>query len=158
MLEQALKADSFRAKHNRKSTKALFERIKAEGYDGGYSQLTAFIRSWRGEQGKWALCTLDVRTRRGLSVRLERRRSANRRSVSTDPGLPHEAVCQSRILVGGVSQPRPRDVVRCQYPLVWCVRWGATSRHLQQHEDRCRQGEGPHGQYSVCLNVRALFI
>ncbi len=51
-LEQALKADSFRAKHNRRSAKALFEQIKAEGYDGGYSQLTAFIRSWRGEQGK----------------------------------------------------------------------------------------------------------
>lgn len=38
--------------HNRRSTKALFEQIKAEGYDGGYSQFTAFIRSWRGEQGK----------------------------------------------------------------------------------------------------------
>lgn len=42
-LEQALKADSFRAKHNRRSAKALFEQIKAEDYDGGYSQLTAFI-------------------------------------------------------------------------------------------------------------------
>jgi transposase-like protein len=51
-LEQALKADSFRAKHNRSRAKAFFEQIKAEGYDGGYSQLTAFIRSWRGEQGK----------------------------------------------------------------------------------------------------------
>ncbi|MHD0215561.1 hypothetical protein ACQZEU_12590, partial [Corynebacterium diphtheriae] len=39
-------------KHNRRSAKALFEQIKAEGYDGGYSQLTAFVRSWRGEQGK----------------------------------------------------------------------------------------------------------
>ncbi|RMO68836.1 ISPsy20, transposase IstA [Pseudomonas syringae pv. primulae] len=51
-LEQALQADSFRPKHNRRSAKALFEQIKAEGYDGGYSQLTAFVRSWRGEQGK----------------------------------------------------------------------------------------------------------
>lgn len=51
-LGQALKADSFRPKHNRRSAKALFEQIKAEGYDGGYSQLTAFVRSWRGEQGK----------------------------------------------------------------------------------------------------------
>jgi predicted DNA-binding protein YlxM (UPF0122 family) len=42
-LEQALKADSFRAKHNHRSAKALFEQIKAEGYDGGYSQLTAFV-------------------------------------------------------------------------------------------------------------------
>ena len=27
-------------------------QIKADGYDGGYSQLTAFIRAWRGGQGK----------------------------------------------------------------------------------------------------------
>jgi len=47
---QALNSDSFRAKHNRRSAKALFEQIKAEGYDGGCSQLTAFVRSWRGEQ------------------------------------------------------------------------------------------------------------
>lgn len=30
----------------------LFEQIKAEGYEDGYSQLTAFVRSWRGERGK----------------------------------------------------------------------------------------------------------
>lgn len=31
--------------------KHFFEQIEAEGYDGGYSQLTAFVRSWRCEQG-----------------------------------------------------------------------------------------------------------
>jgi hypothetical protein len=50
-MEQALKADSLRAKQNRRSAKALFEQIKVEGYDGGYSQLTAFIRAWRGAAG-----------------------------------------------------------------------------------------------------------
>ncbi|HIE0070009.1 TPA: IS21 family transposase [Pseudomonas aeruginosa] len=51
-LEQALRADAFRAKQNRRSAKALLALIRAQGYDGGYSQLTAFIRHWRGEQGK----------------------------------------------------------------------------------------------------------
>lgn len=51
-LEQALKADSLRLKQQWHSTKALLAQIKAEGYDGGYSQLTAFIRAWRGEQSK----------------------------------------------------------------------------------------------------------
>lgn len=51
-LEQALNADSFRAKHNHRSAKAFFEQIKAEGYTGGYSQLTAFIRAWCDQQGK----------------------------------------------------------------------------------------------------------
>ncbi|HCW3593988.1 TPA: IS21-like element ISPst3 family transposase, partial [Pseudomonas aeruginosa] len=39
-------------KQQRRSAKALLAQIKAEGYDGGYSQLTAFIRAWRGGQGK----------------------------------------------------------------------------------------------------------
>lgn len=52
MLEQALRADAFRAKQDRRSAKALLALIRAQGYDGGYSQLTAFIRHWRGEQGK----------------------------------------------------------------------------------------------------------
>ncbi|KPB86685.1 ISPsy20 [Pseudomonas syringae pv. maculicola] len=48
-LEQALKADSLRAKHNRRTAKALFEQIKAEGYDGVYSQLTVL---WKLQQMK----------------------------------------------------------------------------------------------------------
>lgn len=51
-LEQALKADSLRAKHYRRTLKAVVEQIKAEGYEGGYGQLTALIRAWRGERGK----------------------------------------------------------------------------------------------------------
>ncbi|TXT26586.1 MAG: transposase of ISThsp5 IS21 family [Gallionellaceae bacterium] len=52
VLEQALKADSLRARQNRRTAKDLFARIKAEGYVGGYSQLTAFIRDWRGRASK----------------------------------------------------------------------------------------------------------
>ena len=51
-LEQALKADALRPKSQRRTAKALLAQIRAEGYDGGYSQLTAFIRAWRGQQGK----------------------------------------------------------------------------------------------------------
>ena len=51
-LEQALKADAHRSKPNRRTAKALFAQVKADGYAGGYSQLTAFIRGWRGREGK----------------------------------------------------------------------------------------------------------
>ncbi len=51
-LERALKADSLRPKHHRRTAKALFAQIKAAGYDGGYSQITAFVREWRGKEGK----------------------------------------------------------------------------------------------------------
>jgi transposase len=51
-LELALKADSHRTKQNRRTAKALFIQVKADGYIGGYSQLTAFIRAWRMNEGK----------------------------------------------------------------------------------------------------------
>lgn len=51
-LEQALKADAHRAKQNRRTAKDLFAQIKEDGYTGGYTQLTAFIRDWRGREGK----------------------------------------------------------------------------------------------------------
>ena len=36
-LEQALKADARRPKHERRTAKALYAEIKAAGYDGGYT-------------------------------------------------------------------------------------------------------------------------
>ena len=50
-VQEALKADSHRTKQNRRTAKALFAQIKADGYEGDYSQLTAFIREWSGRAG-----------------------------------------------------------------------------------------------------------
>jgi len=43
-LELALKADAHRTKQNRRTAKTLFTEIKLEGYTGGYSRVTDFIR------------------------------------------------------------------------------------------------------------------
>ena len=51
-LEQALKADAHRARQDRRTAKDLFSHIKADGYTGGYSQITAFIRDMQGRASK----------------------------------------------------------------------------------------------------------
>jgi len=51
-LEQALTADAHRLKQSRRTAKQLFAQIKADGYAGGYSRITDFIRDWRGREGK----------------------------------------------------------------------------------------------------------
>ncbi len=51
-LTQALEVDARRAKHERRTARALHVQLTAEGYDGGYTRLTDFIREWRAEQGK----------------------------------------------------------------------------------------------------------
>jgi len=51
-LEQALTADAHRPKQNRRTAKALWTQIREQGYTGGYTQLTAFIRARRQGEGQ----------------------------------------------------------------------------------------------------------
>ena len=51
-LVQALRADAHRPKHARRTARALFAQLQAQGYRGGYSRLTDFIRQWREQEGK----------------------------------------------------------------------------------------------------------
>jgi transposase len=51
-LTQALEVDARRAKHERRTARALHVQLASQGYDGGYTRLTDFIRQWRGKQGK----------------------------------------------------------------------------------------------------------
>ena len=46
-LHQALTSDSHRPKQGRRSGRALFAQIQAQGYRGGYSAVTDYIRRWR---------------------------------------------------------------------------------------------------------------
>ena len=46
-LQKALEADAGRPKRDRRTAKALMAEIKAQGYSGGYTVLTDFIRRWR---------------------------------------------------------------------------------------------------------------
>ena len=49
-IKLALQADAHRPKRERRTAKALHEQIRCQGYDGGYSRLTDFIRDWRAQQ------------------------------------------------------------------------------------------------------------
>ncbi|OIQ97613.1 integrase core domain protein [mine drainage metagenome] len=51
-LKQALKADVRRPKKERRTVLALYAEIRAAGYDGCYSRVTDYIRSWRQSEGK----------------------------------------------------------------------------------------------------------
>ena len=51
-LTQALEVDAHRAKHERRTARALHVQLTSQGYDGGYTRLTDFIRQWRDRQGK----------------------------------------------------------------------------------------------------------
>jgi len=64
-LKQALIADSYRPKRERRTALKLLEELQKAGYDGGYTQLTDYIRAWRqgasGDAGKQAFVPLKFR-------------------------------------------------------------------------------------------------
>jgi len=51
-LMQALKVDAQRPRSGQRTALALYQKIKADGYTGGYSRVTDFIREWRQGAGK----------------------------------------------------------------------------------------------------------
>ena len=51
-LTQALEIDARRSKHERRTARALHVQLTSQGYAGGYTRLTDFIRQWRDQQGK----------------------------------------------------------------------------------------------------------
>ncbi|CAN5889432.1 hypothetical protein BH11PSE13_BH11PSE13_42780 [soil metagenome] len=55
MVTTALLADARRPRKERRTAKALLKQIAQAGYEGGYTQLTDFIRSWRVQQGGVAI-------------------------------------------------------------------------------------------------------
>ena len=48
---QALEADARRPRKERRTALRLLAQLREQGYGGGYSQVTAFIRSWRAKAG-----------------------------------------------------------------------------------------------------------
>jgi len=59
-LTQALETDSHRPRQDRRTARALHAQLKSEGYAGGYTQLTDFIRAWRRREGQAGSATAFV--------------------------------------------------------------------------------------------------
>lgn len=51
-LTQALEVDARRPKRDRRTALKLFREIQADGFDGDYSRVTAFVRRWREAGGQ----------------------------------------------------------------------------------------------------------
>lgn len=45
-LKQALAADGRRPKHERRTAKALYAQLQAQGYEGGYTRVTDTVQRW----------------------------------------------------------------------------------------------------------------
>jgi transposase len=112
-LEQALKADALRPKKDRRTARALFAQIKASGYAGGYTRVTDYIRAWRADAGKDIKAFVPLKFELGEAFQFDWSEEGLVVGGILPPyaGLPHEAVCQPRLLAGGLPQPGARNAV-----------------------------------------------
>jgi hypothetical protein len=119
---------------------AIFNALKTQGYTGSYFRLAVWVRRLRQEiteepnrnafvpllfaQGEafqfdWSCEYVWIG---GLRRRLE---------------VAHSKLAYSRAFwMVAYFKKKPRDAVRCPYPLVYRVRWCPAERYLRQHEDR----------------------
>jgi hypothetical protein len=125
-LRQALSTDAHRPKRERRTALALFQVLQADGYGGCYSRVTDFVRAWRA--GAFVPLAFELGeayqfdwSEEGMVVGGIFYRAAG--------GAP-EAVCQPGLLAGGLSQPGPRNAVRCPHAQPsrrWAAYRGAAS-------------------------------
>ena len=113
---------------------AVRRRSRPRATPAATARVTDFIRAWRQGEGQsvstQGLRAAGLRARRGVPVRLERRRPGGRRHLLPHAGVAHEAVRQPRVLAGGLPEPGPRDAVRRPHPLAsrrWAASPGAAS-------------------------------
>ena len=134
-LEQVLKVDAHRAKQSRRTAKDLFSQIKADGYVGGYSGVTDFIRKWRGRDSKVPRAFVPLKFELGEAFQFDWSEEGlviggiyRRMQVS------HLKLCASRAFWVGLSQPRSRNAVRCPQARI-CRPWRHSSQKRTFHED-----------------------
>ncbi|KAI3475671.1 hypothetical protein L1887_62889 [Cichorium endivia] len=160
-LEQALKADSLRPKQQRRSAKALLAQIKAEGYDGGYSQLTAFIRAWRGGQGKASQAFVPLTFALGEAFQFDwSEEGLLVGGIYRRMQVAHLKLCASRAFWLVAYPSQGHEMLFDAHTRSFGSLGGVPRRgHLRQHEDppstrSIRQRPG--GECALCGDVRAL--
>ena len=162
-IKQALKVDAHRPRHERRTARALHAQIKAEGYAGGYSRVTDFVRAWRQGEGQSVSTKAFVPLAFELGEAFQFDWSEEGLVVGgiyyPHAGLAPQAVRLAGLLARGLPEPRPRDAVRRAHPLLRGHGRHRATGHLRQHEDGGRQGQegqGSHRQQALRRDVRAL--
>ena len=148
-------------KQNRRTVKALFAKIKADGYLGGYSQLTAFIRQWRGSEGKAPHAFVPLKFDLGEAFQFDWSEEGlvvggiyRRMQVS------HMKLCASRAFWLVAYPSQGHEMLFDAHTQSFAALGGVARRGIYDlHVDRSGQsleGQRPRGQCALCRDVFAL--
>jgi hypothetical protein len=133
---------------------------QGQGYRGGYSRVTDFIRAWRASPGKDARAFVPLKFELGEAFQFDWSEEGlvvggiyHRMQVS------HMKLCASRAF-WLVAYPSQGHEMLFDAHTRSFARWaGWRPGHLRQHEDgrgQGQEGQGPHRQRPLCRDVRTL--
>ena len=108
-IKQALKVDAHRARHERRTARALHAQIKSEGYAGSYSRVTDFVRAWPGgRRHRHHTAGLRLRMRRvhqhGEDPPDHDRRHPQQQTCLFGEPAVADAACGGKLLLPAVAQ------------------------------------------------------
>ena len=160
-LELALKADAQRIKQDRRTGKALFLQIKANGYAGSYSRVTDFIRQWRSTEGKKPHAFVPLTFELGEAFQFDWSEEGlvvggiyRRMQVS------HMKLCASRAFWLVAYPSQGHEMLFDAHTRSFAALGGVAQRGIYDlHVDGGGQGlkgQGPYRQCTLCRDVQPL--
>jgi transposase len=163
-LIQALEADAHRPKRERRSALTLKAQISEQGYNGGYTRVADFVRAWRACTGKALASRAFVPLTFALGEAFQFDWSEEGLVIGgiyRRLQVAHLKLCASRAfwLVAYLSQGH--EMLFDAHTRACGTGGRSKTRHLRQHEDRCRsraEGQGTRDQRALREFMRALSV
>ena len=143
-LERQLEANEKKARRDRLSLLRIHEDLASLGYEGGYDAVRRLCQGLAAPVAAVVavagLCAAELRSRRGLPVRLEPRVRAPVGCDDQGKGGAHAALLQPDAAGSDLPAREPGDGVRGARARLPLLRRGLPARHLRQHEDGGEHG------------------
>jgi transposase len=160
----ALEVDSRRPKRDRRTALMLFEAIKKDGYTGGYSILTDYVRNWRNGvipgSGKSAFVPLKFQLGEAFQFDWSEE-SLMIGGIHRKIQVAHTKLCASRAFYLSAYPTQTQEMLYDAHTKAFAALGGYQARHLRQHENSRRQGDPKEWSCRQCAffrDDRALFV
>ena len=115
--------------------------MKADGYAGGYSRVTDFIRNWRGREAKTPHAFVPLKFELGEAFQFDwSEKGLVIGGIYRRMQVSHLKLCVSRAF--WVAYPsQSHEMLRCRHAILHRTWRHSLTRHLRQLEDRGRQDQ-----------------
>ena len=160
-IRQALKVDAHRPRHERRTARALHGQIRAEGYAGGYSRVTDFIRAWRQGEGQSIATTAFVPLAFELGEAFEFDWSEEGLVVGGiyyRMQVSHLKLCASRAFWLVAYPSQGHEMLFDAHTRSFAALGGVARRgiydNMKTAVDKVKKGQGPHRQQALRGDVR----